>query len=308
MQNEENENTLYARWLNKELSDQEYAELQKKGDDKVLSKIIETVDAWSLPSISENHKQEIDRRIATKQKKKIIPFYKQTWFYAAASVVVLLGIFFLIKEDEKNEPKLARIECLPGSTKTITLADNTVMIMNGQSYVEYDSVSWSTNRQVNMEGNVYFDVRTKGAFTVNYNDGKVSVLGTKFNVQHKNRFTSVKCFEGKVQVELGKLSFAINPGEGVRSSKGIPSKFKFNPVNVKPLSALTTFENSPLEEVCNALSIHYGLEFKGNGVDFSRNFTGIYKNTSVDTALMMVFEPMGISYTRKGTTVFLENK
>ncbi|HYG51485.1 MAG TPA: FecR domain-containing protein [Flavobacteriales bacterium] len=308
MKDEDNENNLYVRWLKNELSKEELEQLQKTGDNKILSKIIESVDAWSLPALSHKHKEEIDKRIAEKKTKKIVPFYRQTWFYAAASVVLLLGLFFIFKNEDKPEVKLAHVECQPGMKKTVTLADNTVIVMDGESFIEYDPVNWKNNRYIKMDGNIYFDVHQKGKFRVSYDGGRVNVLGTQFSVQHKNNFTSVKCYEGKVRVEIGSKNTALTTGQGVRSINGEVKNFDFNASDIDPLSTTTTFEDAPLEEVCNALSIHFGVKFEGNRIDFSRNFTGIYKNTSLDTALRMVFDPMGISYTRKGNTVFLENK
>ena len=87
-----------------------------------------------------------------------------------------------------------------------------------------------------------------------------------------------------------------------------PKHIKLKSDEARKLLDEAGFENTPLAEICSSISLYYNVSFVTNDVDLNRNFTGRYRKTSLDTALLMVFEPMGISAKHEGNAVILKNK
>lgn len=303
--------TLYSRWLNNQLSDEELAQLKASGDDRILNEITRTIDSWSLPELSENHRQKLAEKLAQRKQTKVIPLYKRTWFYAAAAcaVVLIVSVLFVKLGAENNLiDGTVLVQCNAGETKTIILPDESEVTLIGQSSIQYDSLSFKNKRHVDLTGMGQFNVTSGEGFQVDYENGQVNVIGTEFSVQTLQDFSTVKCFEGKVSVSSGDQKTILEPGDGVRHHKNENhDAFDFNIANESSASKELAFDNAPLEEVCNSLSITYGLTFEAKDVDFGRKYSGRYPIGSLDTALLMVFRPMQIDYTVEGSTVFLKN-
>jgi ferric-dicitrate binding protein FerR (iron transport regulator) len=160
-----------------------------------------------------------------------------------------------------------------------------------------------------LNGEAYFSVVRKGNFEVQYGQGNVRVLGTKFDILSSGEHTSVKCFEGKVEVVNAKENTVIEKGQGVRyNTESKMEKFVVNEDPQNTVSGGHRFDNAPLNEVCTSLSLFYGIKIVPENVDMNRNFSGRYSLTGLDTALKLVFDPMSIDYRKEGNTVFIKNK
>ncbi|MBC7862847.1 MAG: FecR family protein [Bacteroidia bacterium] len=309
MNEEENNNDLYSRWLTGDLTEEEKLLLKENGDDKVLSEIISTADSWTLPELKDATWQKIKEKRSQPKAIKIIPLYKKPLFLAsAASILLLVGLFWLFKT-EKNKPVMISVNCTAGAVKEITLSDNTLILLRGKSSISYDSVSFNEARKIILEGEAYFAVNRKGSFEVQYKEGSVKVLGTKFDIMTGNEITAVKCFEGKVQVINKNETNIIEKGQGIRYT--IDNKMNKFIETEEPAAVLTkdhTFNGAPLQEVCTSLSVFYDLKFVSENVDLQRNFSGRYSGTNLDTALNGVFTPMSIDFRKEGNTVYLKNK
>jgi ferric-dicitrate binding protein FerR (iron transport regulator) len=241
---------------------------------------------------------------------KVVPLYKKRSVLAiAASVaIILLGSwFFFFRTDDL--PKRLEMYCQAGNTKEIVLPDCTLIRLSGVSMLAVNLEEFTEKREVKLEGEGYFSVRKNGYFLVNFSGGTVKVLGTEFDILSDKELSSVKCYEGKVEVGLGAGTYMLEKGNGVRQIKTAISE-TYNFKEEMPESGLPEirFEGAPLAEVCSSLSLFYDVSFNAKDIDLNRRFTGMYKKSSLDTALFMVFEPMGIRFEHKSNSVTLKNK
>ena len=114
---------------------------------------------------------------------------KYAWLYAAASVILILGIAFLFKKNVEDtssiSEKLQQVFVKPGSKSKIILPDGTVVRLNGSSKLSYHKDFNKNIREVNLEGEAYFDVTKNAAhpFIVHTSNIDIKVLGTLFNVK-----------------------------------------------------------------------------------------------------------------------------
>jgi transmembrane sensor len=305
-------NNLFARWVNGEISEEEKNALEKAGDADLLRNILSTVDEWSLPEMKESTFEKINERISAPPEKKVVPLYKKTWaiLAAAATLVVTVGLIWLLEPPGDKPNQFAEFSCNPGETKSFVLPDNSSITIFGKSKVSYDKTTFASRRVVNLEGEGYFEVNQKGNFEVKYNTGTVRVLGTKFNILAGEEISTVKCYEGKVEVEMQNEKVLLDPGAGVRKIKAEQMQvFKVEEVVMTRAADETRFDNTPLQEVCTSLSLYYDVQIvPGENVDLKRNFTGRFTQSNLDSALKMVFSPMNIVYSKNGNTITLKNK
>jgi transmembrane sensor len=303
---------LYSRWLNNELTPEENTRLEESGDAEILRSIIARTDALRLPDPHADTYTRVRERIARLQQEKAIPLYRRPSFLAvAASLALLLGLFWLYRYTSSPgamQPSPVVVAGNSGGIRSVTLPDQTGIVLYGSSTVEYDRGTFGNNRVLKLEGEAFFDVRRKGAFEVVLPAGKINVTGTQFNVLANDSVTAVRCYEGRVEVTAGGKMTVLTAGQGVRVVDHAVSSFAFDPADNDPNSTSVTVENITLEEVCVSLSVQYGVTFKPGSVDLGRSFTGTIRKDDLQTALALIFEPMQINYVIRGNEILLENR
>ena len=92
-----------------------------------------------------------------------------------------------------------------GTILTFTLPDGSVVTLNKNSKLEYSKDFNTEVREINFEGEAYFDITKNAAkpFVIALADAKVKVLGTSFNVAAYKKEATVEVF-----VNSGKVSFS----------------------------------------------------------------------------------------------------
>ena len=80
-----------------------------------------------------------------------------------------------------------QVKTKPAEEKSILLSDGTEVILNSESELTYNRSYNKNNRSVHLIGEAYFSVQ-KGniPFNVLTPHGKISVLGTSFNIRARN--------------------------------------------------------------------------------------------------------------------------
>ncbi|MDR2920285.1 MAG: FecR family protein [Tannerella sp.] len=132
------------------------------------------------------------------------------WSKIAASVLILLttGIlaFYAGRSTDKKEPQIAYYETsVPlGAQSKVVLPDQSVVWINAGSSIKYHEDTEKQTRNINLEGEAYFEVSKNQdmPFIVESGSLQVSVLGTSFNVKaYENQETiDIVLVSGKVEV------------------------------------------------------------------------------------------------------------
>ncbi|MGN6533074.1 MAG: FecR family protein [Ginsengibacter sp.] len=196
---------LVALKFSGEATDQELSELDKYlndfPDERNTIKCIENY--WSQKDDLQNEDDDMEEQrfhlilnsessgdeIAEIVLQKPRKLYRYKWLYAAASVLIICAIGFLIKTNiEDNSLAKTGIQHVfvkPGSRSQIILPDGTIVRLNGSSSLAYQKDFNKKVRDVYLDGEAYFDV-TKDAnhpFIVHTSNINIKVLGTLFNVK-----------------------------------------------------------------------------------------------------------------------------
>ena len=112
------------------------------------------------------------------------------WAIRAAAVLSIPLLFstvtlYLQRQDQLAQFQIITAHAFSGMRSKVLLPDSTVVYLNAGSTLKYPSRFSESLREVELEGEGYFDVRANrnSKFAVNLKDGiSIEVYGTKFNV------------------------------------------------------------------------------------------------------------------------------
>ncbi len=170
--------------------------------------------------------------------------------WAAAASVAILMVFIL------GNNRSTTVQAALAATETHFLPDESRVTLNAGSSLKYNKKSWFDQREVELKGEGFFKVAKGETFTVNTNNGSVTVLGTAFNVQAWNDDFKVSCEEGRVSVEVaGQQAIIITAGEEVvLQSNGQLNKEGIAEGKVATWrNGLFKFEESSLQQITEEL-------------------------------------------------------
>ncbi len=143
---------------------------------------------------------------------KIIGFLKwdqKSWFppgrFLLGSIVVSLFLLLTISFIFQNFIGDNRYQTAIGEQKTVTLADGSIVKLNTNTEITVDFSD--LRRSVTLgQGQAYFIVakNPERPFIVNFNGGRVTAIGTEFEVYNKGPEVVVSLVEGSIKVQPNK--------------------------------------------------------------------------------------------------------
>lgn len=295
-----NKEQLLAKWLEGELTDDELLESVSQDEVAEYKAILNTVDNWE-PEGSDSIENRLAEILSIQKEAKVVPINRNRWILGVAASLALLSVFVFYLLPDSKQTYYAY-----GEVKEITLPDNTTrVILSPGSKISFENFDVN-NREVEIEGRVYFDVTQKGPFKVSYNEGSLDVLGTQFEVVSLDDFFEITCFEGLVQLEYKEKPAKAGAKERIAYLKGglaksIISRSKPGWTNPK----IEEFEKAMLIKVIKVMESRYDIEVARDQIDLDRRFTGSIPTDNLEQACKKVFSTLGIQYKIQGKQVFL---
>lgn len=137
-----------------------------------------------------------------------------------AGLIYLSITWWFVPESELSKKNLITQENREKSTLVTTLEDGSIVYLAEASTLKYPEHFAGDKREVNLQGEAFFDVAKKHrqAFLIETEKVRIEVLGTAFNVQSSDKMPfSLSVKRGKVKVSLkqsGQNVF-VNAGEVV---------------------------------------------------------------------------------------------
>lgn len=296
-QGKEHNDIYLAHWIEGLISDTELKELVSEEEYISLINMREKLDIYAkLNRPTDITFNSIKRRIEpiTKPKKT-----SWNWAMAAAAVVILCVSLITILNPSNTEFKTGF-----GEQRLLALADGTEVVLNAKSSISYNESDWEDERTVNLDGEAYFKVKKGSTFTVITQRGSVEVLGTEFNVNIKDDFFEVVCYEGSVKVSQFGNETILMPNDNIRKVNGNNIETWQTTFN-KPnwIAGESTFRSVPLKYVISALENQYNITFKTDLIDNAMLFSGSFTHTNLNKALQTVFGALEITYNEKEKNV-----
>lgn len=275
-------NYILAKWLNNDITKEELAEITADPDFEEYEKIKKYSSQLKVADFDETAVLE---KILSHEKvsPKVIPLYKNWMFRVAAILILALGITF-VTQNFATETQYAS----NGKRTTFSLPDNSEVVLNAGSEIEYKKWNWNNHRNLELKGEAYFKVAKGQKFEVNTNLGKVAVLGTQFNVKaRKNRF-DITCFEGRVKVNYKDKEIILTHGQSVSFENG--NQINTSSSSSKPewLESKISFTKENLPNILDEIQRQYNVTISVNSGYSDELFTGKIPTDNLEIALHII--------------------
>jgi len=254
--------------------------------------------------IFDNLLQKIE--LGQKSTMKMPTNYRPFIFSIAASLVVLMGLYFLFNLFDQQ-----KIVAGVGKQIQYQLPDGSVVYLNACSEIKFSKFSFVKNRQLKLVGEAFFDVRKGSKFLIETPKAKVQILGTTLNVFSRDEGFKVTCHTGRVQVTSNSQTEIIIPGESVEMNNN--QLEKTTEKNIEKTSTWRTgifyFDNKSLMTIFDEVERQFDVSIEAPAGLENRFFTGSFSNKNLIETLDIVCIPMDLNYEiRPGHKVIITHK
>ena len=284
---------LISKWLNNELDARELEAFKQTADYQRYGDIVENAARFQKPHFNEEQGlRDLKARLSVKKEVPVKKLNFSNYYKAAAVFVVFLatGLFLFL-----NQPEV--ISTGYSEMAVLELPDQSSVKLNADSKIKYKPSKWNKKRILGLEGEAYFQVEKGKKFTVETDQGEVTVLGTKFNVKDRENYFEVHCYEGAVKVNVASREVILRKGNSIKVIAG-----EVQPLNNFDRSAPgwtiqeSDFEAVPLKQVIAELERQFDLDIETKQVDLNQLFTGSFSHTNKEVAIQAISIPLQLNY------------
>lgn len=289
-----------AKWLSGELSDEELREFENSGEFASYQKLKDVSSKLMAPDFdSEKALMRLkDEHMASTPKVISLNPFKKFLRVAAVIAVLLTGSYFYINTlNEKVNTEFAE-------RSEVVLPDDSEIFLNADSQISYSEKNWANERNIDLKGEAFFKVAKGKKFTVSTDHGTVAVLGTQFNVENREGFFEVTCYEGLVSVTHKNDEIKLPAGNSFLVINGkIISTGSPNGTLPSWMNNESSFESIPLKYVFAELERQFNIKVSTENIDTNLLFTGSFNNTDLNMALKSISTPSKTRFTIDGDNV-----
>lgn len=235
------------------------------------------------------------------------------WLAAAAFMGLLAttGMYFLRRD--KTTAATSEVATASGSRSKMLLPDGTQVWLNAGSRIVYNNLRFnSSNREVQLDGEAFFDVAPNSShpFIIHTSRASVTVLGTAFNI---------RAYPGDLQFEASLIRGAIEvhakgyekpvrlrPNEKIVINTPAIVQQQLQPVKILPLTYVSdpsastdslimetawvenrlAFTSKPFELLAVDMERWYNVKFNFSDEAIKQvKFTGVFSSESLEQAL-----------------------
>ncbi len=224
---------------------------------------------------------------------------------AAAIVVILIGIKVTGSLFAGKEQKTANTEIAE-----LTLPDSSTVILNAGSILKWNNKKFNEKRELQLDGEAWFDVKKGDQFIINTKNGSIEILGTQLNVFSRGRNFHVSCMSGKVRVLSNGQEQIITPGEQVKLNDAVLQMSK--PLTIDNISAWKEgychFEQARLDVIFAEMERQFDVKILFTG-KASRKATVDFSTKNIKEAIEVVCIPLELEYEfENNRTIRIEEK
>ena len=257
------------------------------------SKIMRIAKGFDVPPGKDQNQvmEDIFAKIENKPVGRIITLHRILQVVAAV-FLLLIGIYSVsvLYSTEKIKTGF-------GSQTSLTLPDGSQISLNAGSKISWNDRKFADNRNVKVEGEVYFDILKGSPFNIKTSNGTVRILGTQLNVFSRENEFSVSCITGKVAVSAKNSEIILNPGEKAELTTNGLAKTTLTDISQTTSwkEGLFYFDDKPLVSIFAEIERQFNVSVDYNG-DEKRSITVSFTNKKLEEALNVVCIPMGLKY------------
>lgn len=231
-----------------------------------------------------------------------VKFRSIAWV-AAASILLLIGIgsflrFYTIE-----------INTQAGQHQMAELPDGSTVNLNAESTLKYQPYWWNFKRNIQFEGEGFFEVEKGKKFEVKSIKGTTEVLGTSFNVFSRNYIYKVTCLTGSVKVtSKQKEQVVLIPNSKAIILSNGEIEVQKDIVTFPEISwrnNIFLFTAAPVREVFYEIERQYNITINADFDDFTLYTGNFTKDQGVEEVLGYVCPALGLKYKRNSQGEYL---
>lgn len=219
--------------------------------------------------------------------------------------------------DSQKDEGLMTMRTPKGGMYRVTLADGSTVWLNSASTLRYPSRFTSTKREVELEGEGYFDVsrNDEKPFVVRCNGQEIEVLGTAFNINSYADEGGVRTtlVHGKVRLtanQPGIASRVLHPGQQALLQD---TDFLITDVNTDEVTAWKEgyfhFNDTDMHTVMNRFARWYDIEVTYEGTTENPAYGGRIPMDMSLGSVLNVLKMAGVEYEiKEGRKLIVKGK
>lgn len=205
---------------------------------------------------------------------------------AAVALILLGGTFLLDRTKQTEVDQLYQTLYVPsGQRVELTLPDSTKVWLNAHSRLIYPVSFQKDCREVELDGEAYFDVRRNESspFIVKTKDIDVKVVGTEFNVLAYSEIPEFKIalLKGRVELKSTDISctYRMEAGEQLGYKEGRYTTSRIKDVDYfRWREGLLCFSDQQIKEIIDKLSLTYDVRIEvGNQPFLNEHYSGKFR-------------------------------
>ena len=299
-----------SAWLAEDASHpqafQRYQQIWEGASSYIEPEAFSTQAAWN----------KVDRQVRRRQRTLHI-FWNvgYTVFGMVASLLLLFALSQWGIFDQQPDTSV-RLVAAYGSRSEATLPDGTVVKLNSGSDLSYTYHKATHTRQVQFEGEAYFDVaKGEDPFVIQMHDAlRLTVHGTSFNLQAYPNESSVEAtlVEGCIELEHADHKLLMAPGEMAAFDKQTK---ELKPLEGNAAHAYAWLEdklymdNHSLAAICKYMERRYNVHITlEEGLAERYHYNGVLNEATVSDVLYILARMSPIQYSVKGKTIRITSK
>lgn len=227
----------------------------------------------------------------------------------AAVVVVALGCKALVDVMlQADAPVGCQVLYVPyGQRAELMLPDSTRVWLNANTRLTYPVHFGKNRREVQLDGEAFFDVwhNAESPFVVKTGKVDVKVLGTAFDVEAYSRTGSidVSLLRGSVELKSDGCSrtYRMHPGEHVKYENGHYVSMPIDDTDCfRWKEGILSFSNMPVADILSKLQLYYDVRIKVEKKAFLKErYSGKFRQKDgVEHVLRVLKLEHGFKYTK----------
>jgi len=295
---------LIKKWLDNDLNPQELKAFKQIDDYNDLIKLSDSLKQFKAPNFDNDLAySEIQKSISLKKSAKKEFHWFKPLLRIASIIVIILSVYYYTTTLD------TQIETFIAEKTEVTLPDDSRVNLNALSTISFNKSTWSSNRNIDLDGEAYFDVEKGSKFNVNTILGSVTVLGTEFHVKNRLNYFEVVCYEGSVKVISKNIHKILKPGDQflVIDGKFIAQE-KEKKIKPSWLNNESYFKSIPYKYVLSEFERQYDITFITDDIDTNILFTGNFVHNNKELALKSITLPLNITYKIQNSEIALNRE
>lgn len=297
-----NREELIIKWLDNSLNSQELEQFKALEDFDELVKLDKNLNFFKAPEYNTSEGLENILSSVSESKKP-----KQNWttLLTRIAAIFILGfsIFYYTTTLDTT------VETLASEKSIIELPDGSSTQINALTTLSYNKKNWKSTRDVNLNGEAFFKVKKGSTFNVITENGTITVLGTQFNVKHRENFFEVICYEGSVSVTNNIKNTVLKPGDSylILDGKYI-AKEKETLKNPNWINNKSYFKSIPFKYVINEFERQYNVKIDTQNTNLSKLYSGSFTHSDINLALKSITLPFNLNYSITENTIYIASE